>query len=144
MNTGRLQSSNAFQAVDVASESQVEPWAARLLSSNGSPDLLINNAAVINQSAPLWQVPAEEFDRVIGLKKLLCFHLNDSLKPWGSRVDRHAHIGRGELGTEPFRLLVNDRRFRNRPMILETPKEEGDNDDMDTVNLQALRELCRE
>src|SRR5437763_13217079 len=56
-----------FAAVDVASESQVEPWAARLLSSNGAPDLLINNAAVINQNAPLWQVPAEEFDRLIDI-----------------------------------------------------------------------------
>ena len=56
---------NEFSAVDVAQESQVEPWAARLLSTHGAPDLLINNAAVINQNAPLWQVPAEEFDQVI-------------------------------------------------------------------------------
>src|SRR5437762_2527995 len=62
---GRYRPPNDFQAVDVANEAQVEPWAARLLSSNGAPDLLINNAAVINQSAPLWQVPAEEFDRLI-------------------------------------------------------------------------------
>ena len=61
----RYRSPNDFQAVDVANESQVEPWAARLLSSNGAPDLLINNAAVINQNAPLWQVPADEFDQVI-------------------------------------------------------------------------------
>ena len=56
---------NDFAAVDVAQESQVEPWAARLLSTYGSPDLLINNAAIINQNAPLWQVPAEEFDRLM-------------------------------------------------------------------------------
>ena len=56
---------NDFAAVDVAQESQVEPWAARLLSTWGAPDLLINNAAIINQNAPLWQVPAEEFDRLI-------------------------------------------------------------------------------
>jgi NAD(P)-dependent dehydrogenase (short-subunit alcohol dehydrogenase family) len=54
-----------FAAVDVAQESQVEPWAARLLSTHGSPDLLINNAAMINQNAPLWQVPGDEFDRLI-------------------------------------------------------------------------------
>lgn len=83
----------------------------------------------------------KEFDRVIGLSRLKAFHLNDSLKPLGSRVDRHAHIGRGHLGLEPFRLLVNDKRFRNRPMILETPKEEGDRKDMDAVNLGALRKL---
>src|SRR5262249_18100712 len=80
------------------------------------------------------------FDRAIGLKWLRAFHVNDSLKPQGSRVDRHAHIGRGCLGLEPVRLLVNDPRFRNRPMILETPKEGG----MDGVNLRTLRELVRE
>ncbi|MBY0527694.1 MAG: deoxyribonuclease IV [Gemmataceae bacterium] len=77
----------------------------------------------------------KEFDRLVGLKRLRVFHVNDSKKPRGSRVDRHAHIGQGELGLEPFRLLVNDRRFRKLPMILETPKE----DDMDTVNLNVLR-----
>lgn len=56
-----------FAALDVSQEHLVEPWAARLLSSHGAPDLLINNAAVINQSAPLWQVPAEEFDRLIDI-----------------------------------------------------------------------------
>ncbi len=82
------------------------------------------------------------FDRAVGLKRLRVFHVNDSLKPLGSRVDRHAHIGRGCLGTEPFRLLVNDRRFRNRPMILETPKEDGPVKDMDAVNLGTLRGLA--
>ncbi len=68
-------------------------------------------------------------------------HLNDSLKPQGSRVDRHAHIGHGCLGLEPFRLLLNDRRFRNRPMVLETPKEGPEGQDMDPVNLSVLRGL---
>jgi deoxyribonuclease-4 len=82
-----------------------------------------------------------EFDRVIGCSRLKAFHLNDSLKPLGSRVDRHAHIGRGCLGPEAFRLLVNDRRFRNRPMVLETAKESEESDDMDAVNLAVLRGL---
>jgi deoxyribonuclease-4 len=81
------------------------------------------------------------FERTIGLRRLRVFHVNDSLKPQGSRVDRHAHIGRGEVGLEPFRLLVNDRRFRNRPMILETPKEGEGESDMDAVNLATLRGL---
>jgi deoxyribonuclease-4 len=81
------------------------------------------------------------FDKVIGLRLLRVFHINDSLKPFGSRVDRHAHIGRGQLGLEPFHLLVNDPRFRSRPMVLETPKEEGEEGDMDTVNLGVLRGL---
>ncbi len=75
------------------------------------------------------------FDRTVGLGRLRVFHVNDSLRPLGSRRDRHASIGRGELGLEPFRLLVNDRRFRNRPMILELPPEEVPQD------LQTLRGL---
>jgi deoxyribonuclease-4 len=84
-----------------------------------------------------------EFDRQVGLRRLRVFHVNDSLKPLGSRVDRHAHIGRGCLGLEPFRLLVNDRRFRRLPMILETPKEDANEGDMDTVNLDVLRSLVK-
>jgi deoxyribonuclease-4 len=83
----------------------------------------------------------KEFDRVIGLSRLKAFHLNDSIKAFGSRVDRHAHIGQGHIGLEPFQLLVNDPRFRQRPMILETPKEVGDRTDMDAVNLGTLRNL---
>jgi deoxyribonuclease-4 len=83
------------------------------------------------------------FERSVGLKKLRAFHLNDSQKPQGSRVDRHAHIGKGCLGLEPFRLLVNDRRFRSHPMILETPKETVDGSDMDRRNLATLRRLVQ-
>jgi deoxyribonuclease-4 len=85
-----------------------------------------------------------EFQRVIGLKKLQLFHVNDSLKPFNSHVDRHAHIGRGAIGLDAFRLLVNDPRFRDRPMILETAKEEGDEKNMDAINLATLRGLVAE
>jgi deoxyribonuclease-4 len=91
-----------------------------------------------------YQSTMRHFDRVLGLRHLRAFHINDSLKPLGSRVDRHAHIGRGQLGIQPFRLLVNDRRFRNRPMVLETPKENGSELDMDRVNLQLLRGLVND
>ncbi len=95
---------------------------------------------------PLWPEDAyratfQEYHRRLNLDSLLLFHVNDSLKPFNSRVDRHAHIGRGEIGLEPFRLLVNDPHFRDRPMILETAKEEGDEDDMDAINLATLRGL---
>jgi deoxyribonuclease-4 len=63
----------------------------------------------------------EEFDRVVGLGRLEAFHLNDSKKPLGSRVDRHEVLGEGRLGLEPFRLLVRDRRFARIPGALETP-----------------------
>jgi len=88
-----------------------------------------------------YRATMREFDRVLGLRRLLAFHVNDSLKPFGSRVDRHAAIGKGELGLEPFRLLVNDPRSRTRPMILETPKEDEEGNDLDAVNLATLRGL---
>lgn len=88
-----------------------------------------------------YQATLRAFDKVIGLSRLRAFHVNDSLKPQGSRVDRHAHIGQGALGLEPFRFLVNDPRFRNRPMVLETPKEAADGSDMDAINLSVLRGL---
>lgn len=90
-----------------------------------------------------YEATMAEFDRIVGVRRLRAFHINDSLKPLGSRVDRHAHIGRGLLGIEPFHLLVNDPRFRSHPMILETPKEDGAWKDMDSTNLATLRGLVR-
>jgi len=93
---------------------------------------------------------AETFDafgRLIGFSRLELFHLNDSKKPLGSRVDRHEHIGHGFLGLEPFRRIVNDPRFRTLPMLLETPKTEGRGpkvvavDPLDDRNLKTLRGL---
>ncbi len=81
------------------------------------------------------------FDKTVGLSQVRAFHLNDSQKPLGSRVDRHAHIGRGQLGKEPFRFLLNDRRFRQVPMYLETPKGEEKGKDLDMTNLKTLRSL---
>ena len=80
-----------------------------------------------------------QFDRILGINRLHCFHFNDSKKGLGSRVDRHEHIGQGTLGLEPFRFIMNDPRFSNIPKILETPK--GDDDSMDQVNLALLRSL---
>lgn len=82
-----------------------------------------------------------EFDRLIGIERIKAFHLNDSLKPLGSRVDRHAHIGRGHLGLEPFRHLLNDKRFAKVPMYLETNKGEEDGEQLDAINLRTLRGL---
>ena len=62
-----------------------------------------------------------EFDRVIGLNRLKLFHLNDSKKQLGSRVDRHEHIGKGCLGLVPFRLIVNDPRFQETPRSWRRP-----------------------
>lgn len=80
-------------------------------------------------------------DRAFGLERIKAFHLNDSAKPLGSRVDRHAHIGEGHLGLAPFRHFLNDRRFRRTPMYLETPKGTRDGEDLDVMNLRTLRGL---
>jgi deoxyribonuclease-4 len=80
-------------------------------------------------------------NKTVGVKKIRAFHLNDSLKPLGSRIDRHAAIGRGELGLEPFRFLLSDRRFRQVPMYLETPKGAENGVELDVINLRTLRKL---
>jgi deoxyribonuclease IV len=92
----------------------------------------------------------EEYDetidrlvRSVGLDRLRVWHLNDSCRGCGSRVDRHAAIGAGEMGLEPFRNLVNDPRFRDLPMILETPKGTIDGEDLDVRNARVLRQLVR-
>jgi deoxyribonuclease-4 len=79
----------------------------------------------------------------VGLKSVRAIHVNDSLKPLGSRVDRHAHIGRGMIGKEAFRLLLNDKRFSKVPMYLETPKGEEKGKNLDAINLQTLRRLVK-
>ncbi|RUM34912.1 MAG: deoxyribonuclease IV [Desulfobulbus sp.] len=80
-----------------------------------------------------------EFDRLIGVERICFFHLNDSKKELGSRVDRHEHIGKGHIGLEGFRQLVTDPRFFNHPMTLETPK--GKELLEDRENLEILRAL---
>lgn len=80
-------------------------------------------------------------DKTIGFKRIKAIHLNDSKRELGSRVDRHEHIGRGQLGLEPFRLLLNDPRFRHVPMYLETPKGMENGEDLDVLNLRTLRGL---
>jgi deoxyribonuclease-4 len=90
-----------------------------------------------------YRATMDEFDRVVGLDRIRAFHLNDSKRELGSRVDRHAHIGEGCLGTKPFGYLLNDPRFADLPMYFETPKGERDGINLDAMNLATLRALCR-
>ena len=83
-----------------------------------------------------------DFDKIIGLERLKFFHLNDSKKGLGSKVDRHEHIGKGKIGLTGFRLLLNDPRFANHPMVLETPKEKDLKEDIE--NLKLLKSLMTE
>ena len=75
-----------------------------------------------------------EFDRLVGTRRIKCFHMNDSKRELGSRVDRHENIGKGQLGLGAFRLLLNEEQFSNVPMLLETPGgEEGYRRDLATL-----------
>jgi len=84
-----------------------------------------------------YEATFREFDAIMGLNRVKAFHLNDSKKGLGSRVDRHANIGKGELGLDPFRFLLNDPRFAGLPMLLETPG----GDEAYCNDLQTLRSL---
>jgi deoxyribonuclease IV len=91
-----------------------------------------------------YKATMKSLDKTVGVKLVRAFHLNDSVKPLGSRVDRHAHIGQGMIGKEAFRFLLNDDRFKKVPMYLETPKgdkEEQATGKLDKMNLKTLRSL---
>ena len=83
----------------------------------------------------------ESLDRTIGLPQLKLIHLNDSKYPLAARRDRHAHIGRGEIGEQGFSLIVNHPALRDLPFILETPKEMNGQPDADPINLDRIRSL---
>ena len=89
-----------------------------------------------------------EFDSIVGLDRIHCFHFNDSRHELASRKDRHAHIGEGHLGRQTFANFLNDPRWSEHPAHLETPKTEEDDDgaeiEMDPINLKILRDLIEE
>lgn len=84
----------------------------------------------------------KQFDEIVGLDRLVAFHVNDSKKGLGSHVDRHDHIGKGMIGLTGFRLLMNDQRFARIPKILETPKSEDLHEDVENMNV--LKSLMNE
>ena len=93
------------------------------------------------------RAPSRTSTRIVGFDRLKVFHLNDSKKPLGSRVDRHEHIGKGCLGLEPFRMLVNDQRFAQIPDAARNAERRGQGhgpitvDPLDEQNLNTLRGL---
>lgn len=99
------------------------------------------------RSPEAYEATLSELDRLVGLEQIKCFHLNDSQYELGERKDRHAHIGEGAIGLVGFENFVNDERWTDHPAHLETNKtketEEGEEIEMDPVNLATLRELIR-
>ncbi|MBW1859926.1 MAG: deoxyribonuclease IV, partial [Deltaproteobacteria bacterium] len=89
-----------------------------------------------------YQKTMRAFDKVVGLDRLCAIHLNDAKKELGSKRDRHEHIGKGAIGIDAFRCIMNDRRLKTVPKILETPKGKG-RVDYDPMNLNLLRSLGR-
>jgi deoxyribonuclease IV len=91
------------------------------------------------RSPGTYEETMRRFHDLIGLERLRYFHLNDSKGDLGSRLDRHEHIGKGKIGLAGFELLLKDARFREHPMVLETPK--GKDLKEDKKNLKVLRSL---
>lgn len=87
----------------------------------------------------------DEFDDVVGLQNLYCLHVNDSKRELGSRVDRHEHIGDGEIGARGIAAVIRDERLADLPMILETPKgtDKKSGKEFDAINLGKLRRYAR-
>lgn len=91
-----------------------------------------------------YETMVSEMDSTFGIDRIHCIHTNDSKRECGSRVDRHEHIGKGEIGKAGFAHFVNDKRWASTPMILETPKgKDGRGTDLDKVNLKRLRSLVQ-
>ena len=82
----------------------------------------------------------KDIEEIMGMERLMVLHLNDSQGDFGSRVDRHEHIGKGKIGEKPFRWIMNDERLKNIPKIIETPKVGS----KDRDNLQLLRSFCND
>jgi deoxyribonuclease-4 len=116
---------------------------AKLLDLCGAPERLgvcLDTAHVFAAGYEIrtpegYEATMAEFGRLVGFDRLKAIHCNDSKKAFGSRVDRHEHIGEGFIGKDAFRLLVNDSRFESIPILLETPEAEK----MHMVNLATLR-----
>ncbi len=122
---------------------------ATLLDGVRNPDLLgvcfdtchVFAAGYAMEPEKNYKATMRDFNKTVGVQQIKAFHMNDSKAKFGARVDRHAGIGKGEMGLEPFRFLLNDRRFRKVPMLLETPKGEFKGKDLDVINLTTLRKL---
>jgi deoxyribonuclease-4 len=117
-----------------------------LVEDKDRMSVCIDTAHVFAAGYDIREIPSynkmiEEFDNIIGLDKLKCFHMNDSKKELGSRIDRHEHIRKGCIGKEGFYNIMNDERLVHIPKILETPKGKEQLEDLE--NLKVLKNLVK-
>ena len=118
-----------------------------LLDASGSPERVgicfdtchVFAAGYDLRTKKSYEATMKEFDQTVGVNRIKAFHLNDSKKGLNCRVDRHEHIGKGAIGLEAFKVLMNDERFAKVPKVLETPK--GEDMAEDVMNLTTLRKL---
>ncbi|HSH75150.1 MAG TPA: deoxyribonuclease IV [Longimicrobiales bacterium] len=128
----------SFEGLSAILERIPAPWSSRVGVCLDTCHAYSAGYDLVEEYDRVW----DSFDDLIGLDRLGLIHLNDSKHPLGSRKDRHEVIGAGTLGTEPFRRIVLDERFRTVPKVLETPKGE-DGASADRKNLALLRRLRR-
>lgn len=126
---------------------------AYLLSEVNAPDRVgicldtchLFSAGYDIRTPDAYEATMRQFDDIVGLEHVRCFHFNDSKYGFGENKDRHEHIGEGEIGTQGFANFLNDPRWETHAAHLETPKtkkdDEGNEIDMDVVNLKTLRSL---
>jgi deoxyribonuclease-4 len=88
-----------------------------------------------------YEATLERFNQLLGLERIGCIHMNDSVFPCGSKRDRHTHVGQGYIGVEGFSRIMRDARFLKVPMILETPKDQDGA--MDRANLALLKQWAQ-
>jgi deoxyribonuclease-4 len=146
MHTRTLLEATAGQGTNLGHRFEHLAWILDHAATSDRMGVCVDTCHVFAAGYPLgtaadYAATWSEFDRLIGIDRVKALHLNDSVKPLGSRVDRHAHIGRGCLGLEPFRLLMNDPRLAAVPKYLETPKGLENGEELDAINLRTLRSL---
>ncbi len=120
-----------------------------LIEKSGSHDRLgicLDTCHIFSAGYPIsepkeYKKTMKQFEECIGIDRLKIIHMNDSKKEFGLKKDRHEAIGKGFIGLEAFRNIVNDKKLKNVPMILETPK--GDELLEDIENLKLLRSLVK-
>jgi deoxyribonuclease-4 len=124
-----------------------EHWAMVMEAHGGNPRLVIclDTCHLFAAGYPIhtregYEHAMDELHRLIGIDRVRIIHANDSKTPFGSRVDRHAHIGEGKLGVEPFIWFANDERLLHAPLIIETPDAET----MHEVNVKRLKSCVEE